>query len=569
MSQRAERVERAESGVYLLCRCLKYNLVYLVARVAARRWKENGAQSYLEKQLMTIMLQDLLRGVALIRAQGALDQPVAGLAYDSRRVVPGGLYVAIQGQHADGHHFLEQAVAQGATALVVDQRHWTGVAPANTTLIVVANSRVALAPLAAAFYDYPAQRLGVVGITGTKGKSTTVDLASQLLEAGGERVGLISTVDFKIGARRWANSSRQSTPEAPEVQALLAEMVAENCALAVVEATSHALSARWNRLGGCAFDVAVFLNVRHEHLDYHGSFEHYRDDKARLFAMLGETPVETISPVPARKRQKWAIANADDPSHELFLAAAPATARRLTFGLHPMADLRASHVQAGPTGATLQVETWWGHTPLRLGLPGSFNVYNALAALGVALSQGVPLEQAAAALSVVRGPRGRMQPVRAGQPFGVIVDYAHSPDSFEQVLGMLRPLVAGRMIAVFGSAGERDIAKRAIQGEIAGRYCELCVLTDEDPRGEDAWTIIDQIAEGVERAGRRRGIGYLCLPERGAAIRAAMAAARPDDLVLLLGKGHEGNIIYADHSQPWDEAAEARQALRELGWNED
>lgn len=518
---------------------------------------------------MTIILQEMLRGVAPVHVEGALDRPIAGLAYDSRAVVPGGLFVAIQGQHADGHRFLEQAIAKGATALVVDQRHWNGVAPANTTVVVVADSRVALAPLAAAFYNYPAQRLGVIGITGTKGKSTTVDLASQLLEAGGERVGLISTVDFKIGARRWANSTRQSTPEAPEVQALLADMVAENCALAVVEATSHALSARWNRLGGCAFDVAVFLNISHEHLDYHGSFAQYRDDKARLFAMLGEQAPSTVASLSARKSQKWAIANADDPSYQVFLDAAPAAARRLTFGLRSPADLRASDVQAGPTGATLQVETPWGRTPLRLGLPGSFNVYNALAALGVALSQGVPLQQAAAALSVVRGPRGRMQPVRAGQPFGVIVDYAHSPDSFEQVLGMLRPLVEGRMIAVFGSAGERDVAKRAIQGEIAGRYCELCVLTDEDPRGEDAWAIIDQIAAGVERAGRRRDTGYLCLPARSEAIRAALAAARPGDLVLLLGKGHEGNIIYANHSQPWDEAAEARQALRELGWNEE
>jgi len=195
-----------------------------------------------------------------------------------------------------------------------------------------------------------------------------------------------------------------------------------------------------------------------------------------------------------------------------------------------------------------------------------FNVSNALAALSVALSQGASLEQATAGLAAAKGPRGRMEPVVQGQPFDVIVDYAHNPDSFSQVLGMLRPLTQGRMIAVFGSAGERDLAKRAIQGEIAGRLCDLLVLCDEDPRGEDRELILAQIAQGAERAGRRAGDGYLIIPDRAEALRAALAAARPGDLVLLLGKGHEGSIIYADHSLPWDEAAEARKALASLGY---
>jgi UDP-N-acetylmuramoyl-L-alanyl-D-glutamate--2,6-diaminopimelate ligase len=330
----------------------------------------------------------------------------------------------------------------------------------------------------------------------------------------------------------------------------------------VIEATSHALSARWNRLGGCLFNVAVFLNITHEHLDYHGSFEQYRADKARLFELLGE-----LAPGGGpRKRELWALANLDDPSYPVFLAAAPAAARRLTFGLHPQADICASAVVSDPSGSRCTVSTPWGSSPLSVALPGSFNLSNALAALAVALSQGVGLEQAVRALETTRGPRGRMQPIVAGQPFDVIVDYAHNPDSFAKVLGMLRPLTTGRMIAVFGSAGERDVAKRAVQGEIAGRLCELLVLTDEDPRGEDREAIIAQIAEGAERAGRRPGEGYLVIPDRAAAIDAAMAAACPGDLVLLLGKGHEGSIIYADHSLPWDEAVEARRALADLGY---
>ncbi len=506
-------------------------------------------------------LHELLAGVAVLQADGPLDIPIAGLAYDSRRVVPGGLFVAIKGQHVDGHAYVAQAVERGAAAVVVDARHWDGPAPEGATLVATLDSRVALAPLAAAFYGYPGGRLCTIGVTGTKGKSTTADLVNQVLDACGISTGLISTVDFKVGPRRWPNSTRQSTPEAPEVQALLAEMADAGCAAAVVEATSHGLSTRWNRLGGCLFDVAVFLNLGHEHLDYHGSIEQYRADKAHLFELLGER----APGVAARRAEPWAIVNADDPNHGYFLAAAPPAARKLTFGVEAEADVRGLDVRAGPSGATLTARTPWGEAELRLSLPGRFNVSNALAALSVALSQGVPLERAAAALAAARGPRGRMEPIVAGQPFDVIVDYAHNPDSFEQVLSMLRPLTSGRIIAVFGSAGERDVAKRAIQGEIAGRYCDLLVLTDEDPRGEDREAIIAHIAEGAERAGLREGSGYLRIPDRAAAIDAAMAAARPGDLVLLLGKGHEGNIIYADYSLPWDEAAEARRALAALG----
>lgn len=507
-------------------------------------------------------LRELLAGVAVLQADGPLDIPIAGLAYDSRKVAPGGLFVAVRGQHTDGHSYIDQALGRGATAIVVDARHYGEAAPEGATLVSTLDSRVALAPLAAAFYGYPGSKLRTVGITGTKGKSTTTDLASQILDRCGLTTGLISTVDFKVGARRWANSTRQSTPEAPEIQALLAEMVGAGCAIAVVEATSHALSARWNRLGGCLFDVAVMLNLGHEHLDYHGSFEQYRADKARLFELLGER----APGIPARRAEPWAIVNADDPNHGFFLDAAPTGAQRLTYGVQARADVQGTRVTSSPAGSTLAVSTPWGEAELRLGLPGPFNVSNALAALAVALCQGAPLAQAAAALAEARGPRGRMEPVAAGQPFAVIVDYAHNPDSFEQVLGMLRPLTAGRMIAVFGSAGERDVAKRAIQGAIAGRYCDLLILTDEDPRGEDREAIIAQIARGAEQAGRREGADYMRIPDRSAAIDAAMAAAGPGDLVLLLGKGHEGSIIYADHSLPWDEAAEARRALRALGF---
>ncbi|WP_298821300.1 UDP-N-acetylmuramoyl-L-alanyl-D-glutamate--2,6-diaminopimelate ligase [Chloroflexus sp.] len=504
---------------------------------------------------MTKPLAELLPGVIIHHLIGDPAVPIHSLTYDSRRVEPGSLFVAIRGQHSDGHQFIDQALARGAVALVVDQRHWHGSAPADVPVVVVADSRVALAPLAAAFYGHPGREMITIGITGTKGKSTTTDLTTQLLAAAGRNVGMISTVDFQIGTRRWANDTRQSTPEAPEVQALLREMVTAGCDTAVIEATSHALSPRWGRLVGCAFAVAVMLNIGHEHLDYHGSFEQYRADKCQLFALLAE-----------REGSTWAIVNADDPNHSHFLSAAPATAIRLRYGLQEPAEVRGQLLRSGPTGSLLQVDTPWGAAEMAVPLPGRFNASNVLAAVTVALTQGVSLDQVAAAVAGVRAPRGRMVPVHAGQPFDVIVDYAHNPDSFTQIFAMLRPQVQGRMIAVFGSAGERDVAKRAIQGEIAGRMCDLLVLTDEDPRGEDREAIIAQIAAGAEQAGKRAGSGYLCIPDRAQAIRAAFAAARPGDLVLLLGKGHEGSIIYADHSLPWDEEGEARRALAELGY---
>lgn len=524
--------------------------------------RHNGAR--LGREEDPLQLLELLAGVAGAQVYGPATTPISGLAYDSRAVKPGDLFVAVKGFHVDGHGYVGQALERGAAAVVVDARHWP--APAGTLagsrpLVIVPDSRVALAPLATAFYGHPGRELTVVGVTGTKGKSTTTRLVASALAAGGSPVGMISTVDFQIGARQWTNTTRQSTPEAPEVQALLREMVTAGCAYAVVEATSHALSPHWDRLHGCDFDVALFLNIGHEHLDFHGTFEQYRQDKARLFAMLGADAVSG--------RAKWAIANADDPQHQFFLAAAPAAAQRLTYGLRAAADVRAEIVAATPSGSALRVTTPGGQYETQLALPGTFNVLNSLAALSVALTQGIAPAAALAALAKVRRVRGRMQPIDLGQPFGVIVDYAHNPESFEQVFAMLRPLTTGRMIAVFGSAGERDRAKRPLQGEIAARYCELLVLTDEDPRGENRAAIIAEIAAGVERAGKRAGAGYLVQPDRAAAIRTALERAAPGDLVLLLGKGHEGSIIYADHLLPWDEAGVAEQVLRELGYDKE
>jgi UDP-N-acetylmuramoyl-L-alanyl-D-glutamate--2,6-diaminopimelate ligase len=513
-------------------------------------------------------LDQLLAGLPGASIQGSRQRPISGLAYDSRHVQPGGMFVAIHGYHVDGHTYIPQALERGATAVVVDARHWSpehAPLPADCTLVVVPDSRVALAPLAAAYYGYPGRHLGVVGVTGTKGKTTTSGLISRALESGGHVTGLINSVDFQVGARQWPNTTRQSTPEAPDIQALLREMTDAGCGYAVLEATSHGLSPRWNRVGCCAFDVAVLTNLSHEHLDFHGTFERYRADKARLFEMLGDEPPPgaQVPGLPPAKAQKYALVNADDPQHRFFLDAAPASAHRLTYGIDAPADVRASRMEATAGGTALHVDTPWGSADMQLRLPGTFNVHNALAALSAALTQGVPLDAAAQALGGVEGVRGRMERIAEEQPFEMIVDYAHNPDSFTRVFEMVRPLVAGQIIAVFGSAGERDREKRPLQGAVAARFCDLLILTDEDPRREDPGLILAEIAAGAEPV----GTPYLSIPDRREAIRTACERARPGDMVLLLGKGHETSIEYADGKHPWDEAAEARAALRELGWS--
>jgi UDP-N-acetylmuramoyl-L-alanyl-D-glutamate--2,6-diaminopimelate ligase len=513
-----------------------------------------------------MLLGDLLRALPEARALGSTEVAIRGIAYDSRQVEPGFLFVAIRGYHADGHRFVGQAIARGAAALLVQDPQ--AVEQHSVPVVVHPDTRAGLAALAAAFYGHPSRSMRTVGITGTDGKTTSTALTSVALEAGGLRCAMLSTVDFKIAGTQWANTTRQSTPEAPDVQALLRRAADAGCTHAVIESTSHALSRSLNRLGQIAFDVAVFTNLSHEHLDFHGSFEQYRADKLRLFEMLGEANTPGEAATGATKQHKVALVNANDPSHRYFLDAAPASAERLTFAVAAAADLRADAVVASREGLRFQLSTDWGHREARLRLSGDFNVWNALVALGVALSEGVALDTALGALEQVPGVRGRMERVEMGQPFTVLVDYAHTPGAFEKLMRLMRPLTSGRLIAVFGSAGERDREKRAIQGDVAGRFCDLLVLTDEDPRFEDRMAILTEIAAGAQRAGQQEGSGYLICPDRAAAIRLAFEAAESGDIVLLLGKGHEGSIFYGAEARPWDEAAAARRALVALGYTQ-
>ncbi len=492
--------------------------------------------------------------LAAIRVRAASD--------DTRRLAAGDLFVAVRGVHVDGHDLVGQAFAAGAVAAIVERP----LPELGLPQLVVGRTTAALADAAAWSYGDPSHGLGVVGITGTDGKTTTSFLAVAALEAAGLSTGLVGTVDTKIGTRREPNPEHMTTPGAPDLQRALRAMVRAGNVAAVVETTSHGLAA--DRVRGIAYDAAIVTNLTHEHLEFHGTWEAYRDAKLSLFERLAASDRN-----PRKAHPVWpksAVVNIDDPAAGLFVGVAQeAGARIVTYGTDPRADVRATRSEEDARRLRVTYEAPSGPASIELRLAGRFNVHNALAV--VALGEALDLDPAAvrAGLEAVEGVPGRMERVDAGQPFGVVIDYAHSPASLEAVLGILAPVAAARgggLIAVFGSAGERDVEKRAIMGRIAGQHARLVIATDEDPRGEDRDAILDEIARGAESAGRRRGQDLLLIADRPAAIASAFERARPGDIVLLAGKGHEHSIIGPGGPVAYDERRTALEALLDLGY---
>jgi UDP-N-acetylmuramoyl-L-alanyl-D-glutamate--2,6-diaminopimelate ligase len=508
------------------------------------------------------------------------DPLITGLAYDSRKIEPGYLYFALPGLHVDGHDYINDAVGRGA-ALVVHQNKLPS-PPEGPLYIRVKDSRFSMSPLSAAFYDFPSRHLALIGVTGTEGKSTTVYLIYQLLRLAGKKVGFISTVQYSDGEFEVWNPEHQTTPEAPVIQKLLADMRDLGTEFAVIESSSHGLSPGTNRLGDVAFDVGVMTNVTHEHLEFHGTWEQYRHDKANLFRALDQfdhaKPVETaaapdlstgLSGEGGEFLPSFGVANADDPSAAYFSSV---TKRKTyTYSIRGAdADLSLRLIESGSRGNWYEVlirET--GETAdIRDQLPGAFNPGNVLAALlAVSGLLSIPVKELCPLVTFLKPVRGRMTAIRRGQPFEVLVDYAHTPSSFETIFPPLRERLdktGGRILSLFGSAGERDVKKRPDQGRIAAQWSDILFLTDEDPRGEVPLAILEEIAAGCPE--RRREEDLFLIPDRPTAIRKAFSLARPGDLVLLLGKGHENSIIYARETLAYDEITEAEKALAELGW---
>jgi UDP-N-acetylmuramoyl-L-alanyl-D-glutamate--2,6-diaminopimelate ligase len=476
---------------------------------------------------------------------------ITALAYDSRLVKPGGLFVAIPGTHTDGRHYLTDAEQRGAVAVLGPR-----IDPSDLPLpyIEVDDVRIALANLACAFYGYPATQLCTIGVTGTDGKTTTCNLISALLDAADKSNGLMTTANFKLHGKEWENTTRQSTLEALEIQQMLHRMVETDVKYAVIEATSHGLELQ--RVRGCAFDIGVVTNITHEHLDFHGTIENYRRAKARLFEMLDPSRDKCLGIKPV------AILNRDDVSYEILKPYCSVPV--LAYGLDKSAAIRAVDIQLDATNTRFRVILPNAEIDIKTQLVGQFNVSNCLAAIATAYSVGVSPADIARGLVEVTGITGRMERIDAGQPFTVIVDYAHTPDSLEKVLRILRPLTAGKLLLVFGSAGERDIQKRPIMGQIAAQLSDFFVITDEDPREENREQILREIAIGAETAGKHEGRDFLCIADRTQAIAAAFQRAQARDTVLVAGKGHEQSMIIGREKIPWDDRRVAREQLQAL-----
>jgi UDP-N-acetylmuramoyl-L-alanyl-D-glutamate--2,6-diaminopimelate ligase len=490
-------------------------------------------------------LADLARGVPGTRLEGDGDAEITGIAYDSRRVKPGDLFVAVEGLHVDGHAYLTDAVKRGAAALAVQQPVKV---PGTVPVLRMESTRTGLAEAAAEFYGRPSRRLRLAGITGTDGKTTTTHMAEHVLQASGIVAGAMSTVAVTVSGRGVDNLSGQTTTESPEVQAWLARMVEANAACAVLETTSHALVQE--RVRACDFDVAAFTNVGHDHLDYHETWEDYLDAKAKLIELTANAADKGI--------EKTAVLNRDDASYER-LARRP-IARRWTYGLTTASDLHPLELNVTGSGSQFRMRTPLGEADVTLRVPARFNIYNALCAAGVCLALGVPVEDIGRGLAGFDGVRGRLERVDLGQDFRVFIDFAHSAGALASALAELRPFTRGRLIVVFGSTARSD-HDRPGMGRAAADFSDFFIITTDDPMSEDPVEIARDVQSGAE--GKAPGRDYEIVIDRRAAIRRAIEIARPGDCVLLAGKGHEHTMQMAAGAEPWDERAEVEAAIKE------
>jgi len=498
-------------------------------------------------------LSTLLYSLPSYHVVGDLDPTltITQIATDSRHVKVGNLFIAYKGRLVDSHRFVLGAAKAGAAVVVVEQPIQTLSIPQ----IIVPNGREAWGWLAAAWEDHPSRQLSVVGVTGTDGKTTTMNLIAAVLDGLGVPYGMITTIGARIGEREIQTGEHVTTPDAPVVQHFLREMLNEGMQVALLETTSHALSQ--HRVAGVAYDVAVVTNITHEHLDEHGTLEAYRAAKRTLFEGL-------VQSYRKPERKKVAIINGDDASfNDLYPIIADT---QLIYAIERSAHVRADHIRFERKGTFFTAHTPIGQLEIYSPLLGRFNVYNILAALatGIALGGNMPdlgsrLQQGIAELEVVMG---RMEPIDEGQDFLAIIDFAHTPVSLENALSTAREMTSGRLISVFGCAGLRDRAKRGMMGEISGRLADLTVITAEDPRTEKVDDICEEIALGVERAGGVRDQDYRIIHDRAEAITWAIQHAQHGDLLISCGKGHEPSMCYGTTEYPWSEHDVVRKALR-------
>ena len=482
-------------------------------------------------------LGELLTGFNARRVTGDLETEILGLAYDSRRVSGGDLFFAIRGAKQDGNRFMPKAIAKGAAAVVsvLDP-----VQQLAMPWVQVVDERLAMAALAGNFYGHPTRRLHLVGITGTNGKTTTTYIVESILHAAGLPTAVLGTIEYRGPGFDFV--AERTTPEAPDLEKLFRQVVDAGWQHAVMEVSSHAIEMK--RVSGLQFEVAVFTNLSRDHLDFHGDMESYFRAKRKLFAGFDKTKPRAF------------VLNADDARYEALRSIDPA--RVISYGMQVAADIRPVRYEFGWDATDVMFKTPLGELEVRTALMGKANLFNIGAAIGVGVALGVPVDALVQGIQQLRRVPGRFEPVRAGQPFHVIVDYAHTDDALEKVLKSAREITGGRLIVVFGCGGERDRTKRPLMGEAAVRGSDYVIVTSDNPRGEDPNEIIKEIEAGME------GATYRVEPDRRAAIRAALFEAKEGDTVLIAGKGHETYQTIGTTSYPFDDRAVAKELLDEL-----
>jgi UDP-N-acetylmuramoyl-L-alanyl-D-glutamate--2,6-diaminopimelate ligase len=486
-------------------------------------------------------LDELLRGVEGLDSGLQVGAEATSLAYDSRQVQQGSLFFAIQGEKADGHAFIPQALERGAAAIVSERMPPSDLA---SRWVRVPRIRRALSRAGRLFFGQPDLYLKLVGITGTNGKTTTAFLVDSILRAAGIRAGLLGTIEYRVGDR--ALPALNTTPESLDLWSYFAQTVNAGGTGVVMEVSSHALAQE--RVWGFPYSVAVFTNLTRDHLDYHKDFEHYFEAKRRLFEGLGTPP------------PSWAVINVDDPwGRKLLDVPCP---HRLTYGMNSNAQVKAKQVDYRHNGLEGVIVTPAGRLHLVSSLMGRANLANILAATAASIAYGIPLEKIEEGIKDLKAVPGRFERIDEGQSFLVIVDYAHTDDALRNVLSTVRELTRGRLIVVFGCGGERDRAKRPLMGEAAGSLSDLAVLTSDNPRSEDPLLIMNDALVGLQKSGKP----YWAEVDRETAIRKALEEAREGDVVVLAGKGHEAYQILSDRTIPFDDREVARKVLREMGY---
>ncbi len=491
-----------------------------------------------------MQLKELVKHLAVTRIEGPLDREFAGITYDSRRVTPGMIFVAIPGTQTDGHDYITTAIDRGAAAIICERN---GFSSSRATKIKVHDSREALARAAASFYQHPSTKLRVIGITGTNGKTTVAFMVKQILEASGVKTGLLGTVRYEIGDR--VIPAQRTTPEALEVQQMMAQMVSSGCTACVMEVSSHALDQR--RVAGIEFDMAIFTNLTQDHLDYHGTMENYLAAKQKLFTKTSNG-----------SKQGAVVINIDDSLGSRLLNESDVEVK-LSYGIKSAASIRATKIHLAADVSSFTIETPKKSFACKLPLIGRHNIYNALAATGAAFALDVEVTKLQSALNKMLPVPGRLERVVAGQPFNVFVDYAHTDDALLNVLTTLREITKGRVLLLFGCGGSRDNGKRAKMGRVAAEHADFTYITSDNPRKEQPETIAAQIEFGFRSVKTK---DYVVELDRKRAISEIISNARPGDTVLIAGKGHETYQEFADTIIPFDDRVFAREALENLGF---